>query len=44
MCYYYYKFLVMEFCDNLIYDFVNKMNKFYIFVLLKINFKICGRS
>lgn len=42
MCYYYRKFLVMEFWENLI--FVNKMNKFYIFVLLKINFKICGGS
>lgn len=42
MCYYYRKLSAMEFWDNL--TPVIKMNKLYIFVLLKTNFKICGRS
>lgn len=42
MCYYYHKLSAMEFCDNL--TPVNKMNKLYILVLLKTNFKICGGS
>lgn len=44
MCYYYRKLSAMEFCDNLTRDLVNKMNKLYILVLLKTNFKIGGRS
>lgn len=42
MCYYYRKLSAMEFWDNL--TPVNKMNKLYILVLLKTNFKICGGS
>lgn len=42
MCYYYHKLSAMEFWDNL--TPVNKMNKLYILVLLKTNFKIGGRS
>lgn len=42
MCYYYRKLSAMEFWDNL--TPVIKMNKLYILVLLKTNFKICGRS
>lgn len=44
MCYYYHKLSAVEFCDNLTRDLVNKMNKPYILVLLKTNFKIGGRS
>lgn len=44
MCYYYRKLSAMEFWDNLTRDLVSKMNKPYILVLLKTNFKICGRS
>lgn len=44
MCYYYRKLSAMEFCDNLTRDLVSKMNKPYILVLLKTNFKIGGRS
>lgn len=44
MCYYYRKLSAMEFWDNLTRDLVNKMNKPYILVLLKTNFKICGGS
>lgn len=44
MCYYYRKLSAMEFCDNLTRDLANKMNKPYILVLLKTNFKICGGS
>lgn len=44
MCYYYRKLSAVEFCDNLTCDLVNKMNKLYILVLLKTNFKICGGS
>lgn len=42
MCYYYRKLSAMEFWENL--TPVNKMNKLYILVLLKTNFKICGGS
>lgn len=42
MCYYYRKLSVLEFWDNL--TPVYKMNKLYILVLLKTNFRIGGRS
>lgn len=44
MCYYYHKLSAVEFSDNLTRDLVNKINKLYILVLLKTNFKIGGRS